>query len=434
MAQRTRANHLRPPWGRAGTVGGAASRAGRRFAWLWSRESLFRLGLSTILAVALWLYVTNKQQPGYLDFGQPISIKTANLGQGLIVLNQLGAVKIRYRSNNPNLYVTAYNFQAYVDLRKLGPGTHRGVPVQVTSDPGITVLRVTPKRVSVVLDRIQTKQVRVTSHLTGGHAPAGYQAGVISIAPNVVTVRGPERLLSQVAQASVTVTLRNQRTSISESVTPVLEDSQGLPVAPAGTPPLTIMPAQVHVQVPIKATASFKTVPVTVRTVGHPKTGYGLANLAAEPAEVTAEGPASILSRLTSVPTAAISLRGRGQGTFTVRATIRLPRRVSADASTVRVRVVIRPVAASSTIQVGIVPANVPATLSVRTNPAYLLVTVVGGSAQLARAARATSAVVDLAAYAAGTYSLAPVVHVPRGLTVLNVYPRTVTVTLVPRS
>jgi len=411
---------------RSRTFGGAASSAGSQLGWIVSRESLLRLTLSGLLAVALWLYVTSKQDPNLaIDYPQPLAISTASVPSGLTITNTLGDVRLSYRLNNPNVQVTPSNFHVFIDLAGYKPGVYRA-PVTVVADPGITVVSVSPSRASVVLDALQEKHVIVRPHILI-KPPFGYFAQPIRIYPNTVTLSGPRQLISQITQASVDLSLSGQTSNLYGSYPLLLEDSQGLGVS--ATSRVVVEPQQVQVTVPIKAAASSKSLPILVSLRGQPQSGWGVVGVNIDPSVLIAKGSPRQLRSLTTISTRPVWLSNK-KANFTARVGIRLPKGVTSDTGRVTVSTKVQPVAASTTIEIGVTPQHVGAGLIARTHPGYVLVTVVGPSTGLSTVARQIQVTLDLTGLAVGAYTATPRVTVPRGFRLGTVYPNAVSVQL----
>src|SRR5918912_1619464 len=117
MAQRAKTATVDAARPRSRTFGTAAV-ARRQFAWIWSRESLLRLALSFVLATALWLYVTSREDPTLAwDFLPPLSVNVENPNPHLTVTNVLPQVHVRIRANR-NLPPSQASFFAFVDLTR----------------------------------------------------------------------------------------------------------------------------------------------------------------------------------------------------------------------------------------------------------------------------------------------------------------------------
>lgn len=380
------------------------------------------------MATALWLYVSGKQDPGSIDFPQPIPISPPGVGSGLIVTNDLGSVHVRYTTDTPNLYVTTASFPASVDLLNLGPGTHRNVPITVTPAPGIHVVKFSPQRVTVVIENVLTKHVDVVPNYIVKSPPSGYQPGSPQISPPAVNIRGPESIVSTIAQASVDIDLSGVRSTIVQLSKPLPENSQGVPIS--DTSRLSIVPSTVQVTVPVKEIAGYKTVPVLSPIRGEPRAGYGVDGISIEPPAITVTGLPKLLNRVSTVTTAPISVTHHGRIALRTRVRILVPRGVTPSSRYATVIVRFGPVEASSSTNIAIAPLNVAPGLAAHVSPQVVLVTVVGPSSVLQHAAREVSASVNLNGFGAGLFTFTPTVSAPRQLTVEDVYPKQVSVTI----
>jgi YbbR domain-containing protein len=324
------------------TFGTAADSARQAFAWFWSRESLLRLALSFVLSVALWLYITGKQDPGLAqDFPQPLPIETVNLGTGLAVTSNIPTVHVRYRSDAPGVIVTSINFHPIVSLAGIKVGPPTLVPVQVIPDPGLHVVQVVPSEILVSIDRIDSRVVTVAPNTF--HASSTYSVGSIRLNPRTIHVQGPHTLVSQINGASVEVDLSGVTATLDNSYKPVLLDSQGAPLA--GSSRIQIDPSQIQVHVPVTALTSEKTVPVLVPFGGQVKAGYRVVSVTSNPAEIIAHGSPSSLTKVTAAWTTPVRLTGR-KATFTAHVPVRLSRGLSSGTGSVLVTIGIQPIKA----------------------------------------------------------------------------------------
>lgn len=409
------------------TFGTAASGARRRFRPLWSRESLLRLILSVALATALWVYVTGKQDPTIgFSFGQPIPVSAANVPNGVTLITNLGTVTVEVRVSNRNRVLTASNFRAFVNLQNLAAGMHV-VPVEVVADPGIQVLRVSPARVTVVLDSLVSKHVPVRWHILT-QPPQGYTISNVIVSPSTVGVSGPRSILAELSQGGVYIDLSQTRSSISGVYKVSPETGQGSEISGAGH--VTVDPPQVQVRVNVASLYGYKALPVLVSLKGQPANGYGVTSVTSKPSDVTLSGSPQALSQLVAVSTRPISLRGRRQGTFQIKVPLQLPHGVSVHSPYVSVTVKVAPVTTSTSFDVAITPINLPPGLAVHTQPASVLVSLVGPLSALQGAGRRMQARINLSGYGVGTFTISPTVTAPPGTTIGGVYPSAVTITL----
>lgn len=426
MAERAKSDAQRTPFPRTRTFGNAAVSAKQRAAWLWSRESLLRLGLSLVLAVALWLYVTDKQNPTRAwDYPYPISVAALNVTKPLTLTNNLDVVHVRIQADQNTTQVTSSSFHAFVDLNRYRRGLHQ-VKVNVFPDPGIQVLGINPPSIPVVLDAVRQVQVPVRPHFFG-KPPEGYQSGPFRSNYSTVTVSGPETAISQVAQAAIYIPLSGVTSSFRQSYRVTLEDQAGNTLPPNAL--IKVSPSDVYVTVPITQLSSFKTLPVVASPRGQPKRGFGVVGVSVKPTDIIAYGSPSALGHVSSLSTQPINVSNR-QKTFTIRTRLILPKGVSSPTHDVTVQTQIKPVDSSSSVEIGITPLNVAPGLVVHMRGAKVLATLVGPSVALQSAASTVSATIDLTGYGAGTFYVQPKVNVPGSLRLETVYPSRVAVVL----
>lgn len=404
------------------TVGTVAATARQQLAGVWSRESVLRLLLSLVLALALWLYVTGKQNPSTPQlYPYALAVSTTGLPSDLTVTNTLPPVHVRIHSA-PNTPVTTASFQTYVDLTGVGAGLHI-LPVKVVADPGIFVAGVTPSTVRVNVAPIITKHIPVRWHIFS-KPPAGYTAGPVRVQPTTVNISGPKSVVSEVAQAGIYLDLSQARSSVVSPYKPSPENSQGVPVKGQ----LTLDPSEVQVDIPIKAVSSYKTLPLLVSLKGLPKKGYDVSSVTANPADVAATGAPSTLSSLANLSTSTVNVSGKGPGKYTTRVKVVLPKAVSSSTRWVTVTVQVAPVDVSASIELGVSPTSVQPGLQATVQPSKVLVTVVGPTSQVSQAAKSVRATINLSGNGIGTFQLRPALHVPHGMQVQSVSPSTVTV------
>ena len=317
----------------------AAASARQAFAWFWSRESLFRLALSFVLSVALWLYITSKQDPGRAqEFPQALPVEAVNLGTGLAVSTNVASVRVRYRADTPGVIVTSVNFHPILNLSGVKAGPPMLVRVHVIPDPGLHVVQVIPAQILVTVDRTETRTVRVTPIILTT-APAGYTIGTIRLNPGTINVQGPHALVSQISNAAIEIDLSGVTATLDNSYKPVLRDSQGAPLN--GSSRIQVDPPQVQVHIPVTALSSLKTLPVLVSFAGQVKSGYQVVSISTSPSQLVAKGSPFALTKASAISTSPVRLTGR-KATFSMGVTLRLGAGLTSATHSVVVTVGIR--------------------------------------------------------------------------------------------
>jgi len=411
---------------------GSTTAARQQFSWFFTRESVLRLLLSFVLSIALWLYVTNKNEPRLeYDYLRPLPVTFQSLNSKYVVDNNLGTVHLRIRVSDPNTVAAPENFRPFVNLAGFKPGEYVRVPVHVLADPGIYVIQVIPASIPIRIEAQAEVHVPVQWR-TLNRPPNGYRVQSVDVSPSSVDVIGPQTLVNQVAHAAVYLDFSQTTFNTNGAYQYTLENAQGQPVHGQFSPN-SPTPAQVQVFVRIQSPSAYKTVPIVLPPVkGQPKAGYGLLRLQLEPSQVLIYGTTHSLENLGSLTTSPLSIGKKSTGKLTRTVTLRFPKDVHASVKSVKVTAYIAPVDVGSSLQVGVTVAHLPPGTAVHSlKPAKLLVTVVGPSGSVQNVADRIRAQIDLSHLLPGrAYQLRPTIHVPRNYQIQTTYPRTITVTL----
>lgn len=279
----------------------------------WRKNSM--LVLSLLLAVLLWIYVTNVQNPlKEQDFRVALHTQ-GELGQGLVASGWPEQVTVRVQGNNSQLAgLMSSDFQARLDLSGLTEGETTRL-VQVIAPAGIQVLGANPDRVSIKVERIVQHRVPVIISLRGNPA-TGYTAGEPVVQPATVLIQGPDTLISGVKNINLTVNIQG----ISQGYEQTL-----LVRLPKG---VTANLDHVKVMVPVNQSTLTKSLTVVPQVTGTPATGYQVGSGSAKPDTVQISGPPELLNNLKSVNTEAVSVDGANKD-ITQQAKIQLPQGIT---------------------------------------------------------------------------------------------------------
>lgn len=260
----------------------------------WRKMSL-RL-LAVFMAVVLWVYVTNEQNPVNEQIFK-IPLSQSGMPENHVVSGIPSHVSVRAQGTRTQISgLTQDDFKAALDLSGIKVGDN-GVQVEVTSPPGIRISQVSPARVQLVVDLLVEKQIPVTANLRGVVAQ-GYSHLEAVVQPGAVTVKGPKKLLDGLLSLAVTVDIGSAAGLV----------EQTLPVGdvPAG---VSVNPRNVKVTIPVTPTPS-KTVVVEPGTDGKPAEGYEISGYTIKPEGVEVVAPASVLSELSGVELEKIDVSG----------------------------------------------------------------------------------------------------------------------------
>ena len=182
--------------------------------------------LSLVLAVMLWINVGGEKT---VDTNVMIPVEVINLPRELVISNQFKK-EIEVSVNGPRSVIMDIQNQRIsrqIDLSQATPGT-----TVVTNDVssiafprGIDVLRIQPSSIILSLDKLVSKQFPVNP-VTTGTPMVGYIMKGLKMDPEVITITGPETVLSQfeVLRTKV-ININGLRKSIQQQVPLDLEPS-----------------------------------------------------------------------------------------------------------------------------------------------------------------------------------------------------------------
>lgn len=259
------------------------------------RDNSIRI-LSIFIALLLWVYVTNEQNPVTdQTFSVPLTVQDAP--RGYVLDGMPGTVSVRARGTRVVIGgLRREDFSARVDLSGIESGV-QDVRVNVTAPPEVEVLHVTPAVITITADQIEEKSVPVAAVIRGT-VSGGMQAGAPEIEPASVNVSGPAGTLNEIKQLSVTVDV----TGASETVTREVR----LDAGPEG---VTVSPERVRVTVPVTGLPS-QSLPVRLKLTGAPAGGYEVSDTAVNPQTVTVTARDDVLRGINVVNTMALNISG----------------------------------------------------------------------------------------------------------------------------
>lgn len=382
--------------------------------------------LSGALAVSLWLFVVNRENPREVQqFNSAISVKFINVPNDLAIANvSANTVRIRVEATTNELRsLQASDFQATVNLGGYSKGV---VTVAVDVEPpnsDVSVVGVDPAQIDVTLDTLVTKDVPVEINLIGS-PQQGFQAQESSAtaSPSQVTVSGAASLVETVDASWADVILTGRRIDLDREriqVTP--RDNQQRDVGL-----VTVAPAAAAISLKIQQQEFTRTVIVSPTISGVPATGYNIVGVSVNPAIVEVTGPADVVASIDAVqglPTGEVSIDGsRSDVVRTVPVTV--PNGVTLQGSpNVEVTVTIRAARGEATFQVVPQIRNLGSGLAV-TIAQPLQITLAGDIPTLsALTPEAISAIADAQGLGPGLYALQVQITPPPGTTVVRVEP-----------
>ena len=280
--------------------------ARRGFATVRGTPGLLLIALA--LAIAIWVFVTEEENPTRSGlFPARIEVEPVNVGQSLVVANVLPSVDVRIQAPEDRWDdLSSANFRAIVDLNGLN-AREQTVPVrvEVSGVRGVRVLTVDPPTVEVNLEDIVSRIVSVQPRLVGS-VPRGFEVEQVIADRLTVEVSGPETLVAPVERAEADVIVSGLAVSIEELAQLVARGEGGGEISG-----VSIEPPAVTVSVTIQQTALTRAVPLELSIVGEPAPGYRLIGVAIQPTVVSVEGTFDTLQAIDSISLGQVVLDGK---------------------------------------------------------------------------------------------------------------------------
>lgn len=387
--------------------------------------------MSVVLAIALWVFVTDTENPTIVDtFQQPIQVEVVNVRESLGVANRLPAVNVRISAPSDVWDdLTAADFRATVDLSGLDARSQE-VPVQVEVEGvrGVRVVETDPRMITVNLEDLVSKTVPVEARAVGS-LPIGYELGEVSPASSGVVVTGPESLVELVAAAGADVVVTGLTVSVEQTVS-----LKPLGASRAEIGGVRLEPATMRVIVGIDQSTIVRTVPLGVEVTGSPAPGFRVTSVSVSPPAVQVQGALVSVQQVDSIALAPVNVNG-ARSDIVRSVAVPLPDGLTfAGVERATITVTIEATPGSTRTSIAPVAVGLPPTLQASFEPATVEVRLSGPLPVLnALGAGEFAAEVDLAGLPAGTHTLPVQVRAPEGVTVDSVQPETVRVTITPR-
>ena len=273
--------------------------------------------VSLIVAIFLWLFVTNYQDPETVLTVSNVPVKLLHTeavkseGKIFIVLDDSDTIPV-VTINAPRSIVDALeadNVIATADLEDMNPDFT--VPIVLTTNKysdSITNISGSIRNVSLSVED-EAKAIFPIEAAVAGNAADGYQIGQVTLDQNQVRVTGPKSEVERVRSAGVTVDISDSDRSISTNAEIHLYDEDGRDLEIGKNLTLNIDKVLVRVEV-----LPLKEVPVKIAVSGTPVEGYRMTGeTTVEPGRITIAGKKSTLEAVSaiSIPSSELNVTGR---------------------------------------------------------------------------------------------------------------------------
>ncbi len=378
--------------------------------------------IALILALAIWVVAMGEQNPVVQDrFPQAIPIEVTNKGEDLLILEGFEEKGVTLLIRAPQKVwdgLEAEDFYAYIDTADLGVGTHE-VPIEVEYPETVRVIERSPEVVSVTVDKVAQKWLRVGVNILGD-VPVGYKYGLPVVTPSQVAVSGPQSLVDQVEAVVIDLQLQGEKATLEKAFEPWPQNKIGDTVSG-----VEISPSQVMVKLPIEQESGYRDVSVKVVTQGTVASGYWISEVRVDPSTVTVYGdPQRVSELLGFVETEPVDVEG-AKANLTRSVAMVLPEDISLlGIGRVLVRISVSPVLGGQTIRVSPTLQGLAPGLEATVSPETVEVILAGPLADLsALQAEDVQVLLDLLDLGPGTHKISPQVVKPESLEVQSIVP-----------
>jgi len=261
--------------------------------------------IAILISVALWFYVSDLQNP-VLEKTIPIDIQYTSLSEDLVLSSKEKTVSVVVQGEKKVIDALGpQDFLATIDLKDMGLG-EKNYPVNVKSLAAVEIIRLNPKEVKIVADKLATKQIPVQTFLYGEVAP-GYKNYRPEVNPSQVVIKGSEKQLKEVVSALIDINLNYATENIKLNLPIKLQDSQNNWL---DLESLFVLPESAEVFVPVSKDMPEKTVSIKPILEGTPAEDFEVSRVVLEPEVVKLLGEYSTLEAVDIIQTIPVDITG----------------------------------------------------------------------------------------------------------------------------
>ena len=304
--------------------------------------------LSLALAVSLWVFVTEREDPertASVPGSVPIEQANVPAGQAVCSISE-ESVTLRVRAPESVLEgLSAGDFRATVNLFDVTT-EEVTVPVRLESNEAqVEVVDISPSQVRLRLESVASRTVPVETNLLGA-PPRGFEQQEITVEPEEAVVTGPMCLVGRVESVTADANLAGSRTTFEETLRLQPQDELGGLIRGVTVEPDTVT---VRVEVAqVEFSAGFVVRP-DVR--GVPADGHRVTGVQVDPPFVLVSGRVDVLQSIDAVQgieTEAVTIDGATADVIR-RVALRLPDGTRSEQPVVTVRVSVAPAQSGGT-------------------------------------------------------------------------------------
>lgn len=260
--------------------------------------------VALVLAVILWVYVMNEQNPP-VEVNMEVPLEIRNTSISLVPVDIPEFVRIRVRGPRTLIAgLSQQDIKTYIDLRGLTEGLNTA-KVHTTVPTSMEVVEVIPDRVTFRLDHVANRQVPVDVRLVGSPS-IDTVVEKINYSTAHVVVEGPKGLLDTVSKAVATVDVSGKNADFTVSAPLILLDQNGKEIGEG----LSFNPGNVSVSLSFAPSVSKRVIDIKPSVTGELPKGYIIKQLVTNPPRVEVSGTPNVVEKTDFIYTEPINLDG----------------------------------------------------------------------------------------------------------------------------
>ena len=256
--------------------------------------------LAFVFSFLLWLVVVNIDDPTQTrTFTAVVSVSNEDAlksaGKLYSIKDGVNTVSFRVTAKRSIIEkLSPSDFSAVADMNNLE--NEERIPVTISAKSYANYITISSKQnyLYVVLEDEVTQRFVISARTTGT-LEAGFAVDSVTCSPTVITVTGPEDIVSDIESVVATANITGVTNNFTESVIPKFYDESGNEV---DSSELTLSVSTVGVSVIF---ANTKPVDIVVKTSGTLPEGLTLDSIKTDPSSVMIIGESSALNDVTSI-------------------------------------------------------------------------------------------------------------------------------------
>lgn len=183
----------------------------------WPKDWFMKL-ISLLFAIVLWYFVSSEDR---VDMNIQIPVEIVNLPRDLVISNEYkNTLDVTVSGPRGLIRKITQGITRSIDLSKATPGNTviANEAESIYMPSGISVLRINPTHITLVLDRLIKKELPIKAN-TEGKLPEEYELASITIQPESLDLSGPQDILGgETLLETVPIDLTDVTTSTSKQV------------------------------------------------------------------------------------------------------------------------------------------------------------------------------------------------------------------------